>query len=487
MFLKRLIPKSLSGQLIGLILLAVFTSHVIAVVILADERREALEEATRGEVLARTATIARLLSISPANLHSQILENAQSPFVQFSVTEESATNTQPQSKRERFVANRIREMLEVKETPVHVRLGVGRQKFGGDDDDDDDDERQALRDKSKKRSGGIFKHHEDGKRWRRHFRWGIQLSVQLADGNWLNSATRSPIRKSAWALQPLLALGLSIFLIVGAVLLSVRRITQPLATLTSAADAVGRGETTPDIAEKGPEDVKRTIRAFNRMRNRLETFVEDRTNLIAAVSHDLRSPVTSLRLRAEFIDDPELREAILETLSEMQTLIETTLIFAREETRTEDTRPTDLAALVESIASDFQDQGKPCTYSGPERLVLSGRPVSLKRAVRNLMDNAITYGNSADVTLIPGDPESGTDHMILVEDTGPGIPEADIEQMFQPFVRLESSRSKETGGIGLGLAISRSIIRGHGGDILAENKEDGGLKITIRLPQADTD
>lgn len=490
MVLNRLLPKSLSGQLIGLILLTLLGSHIIAVVILADERREALEAATRGEVLARTATIARLLSISPTNLHDQILENAQSPFVQFSLTASSATKNQPRSKREHFVASRIRDMLETQDVPVHVRLGVGRQNFEDDDDDHDkqhDNPRQAGRDDGKSKFGGLFKHHKDGKRWRRHFRWGIQLSVQLTNGKWLNSATRSPLRKSSWTLQPLLALGISIILIVGAVLLTVRRITRPLATLASAADAVGRGETTSDITEKGPEDLKQTIRAFNRMRNRLETFVEDRTNLIAAVSHDLRSPVTSLRLRAEFIEDLELRAAILDTLSEMQTLIETTLIFAREETRTEDTRPTDLAALIESISDDFQDQGKPCTYSGPDRLVLSGRPVSLKRAFRNLMDNALTYGNSATVTLVAGDTESGSDHTILVEDTGPGIPDKDIEQMFQPFVRFETSRNKETGGIGLGLANSRSIIRGHGGDILAQNKPEGGLIITVHLPQADTD
>jgi signal transduction histidine kinase len=250
---------------------------------------------------------------------------------------------------------------------------------------------------------------------------------------------------------------------------------------------VGRGETTSDIPEEGPQDVQRTIRAFNRMRNRLETFVEDRTNLLAAISHDLRSPVTSLRLRAEFIEDEQLRGEILETLSEMQTIIETTLIFARDETRTEESRPTDLAALIESLVSDYQEQGHTCSYSGPERFVITSRPVSLKRAIRNLLENALAYGGSAQATLVPGDPDSGADHRILIEDNGPGIAEADIEHIFEPFVRLETSRSKETGGIGLGLAITRSILRGHGGDVRAENKPDGGLRITASLPQATLD
>lgn len=480
--ISRLLPKSLSGQLIGLILIALLGGHLVALVILADERQEALESASRGEVLARSATIARLLSISPPALQNQILENAQSPFVEFSVSDESATNHPPQSLRERDVAARLRDMLDNQAAPVHVRLGNGNRFLGGDRSDNDDG--GATR---KKPRDSFFHRHEDGNQWRRHFRWGIQLSVRLANGQWLNAATQSPVRKSSWALQSLLALGISIFMIVVAVILSVRRITRPLATLATAADAVGRGETTSDIAEVGPQDVQRTIRAFNRMRNRLETFVEDRTNLLAAISHDLRSPVTSLRLRAEFIEDEQLRGEILETLAEMQTIIETTLIFARDDTRTEDSRPTDLAALIEGLVSDFQEQGNNCSYSGPERFVITGRPVSLKRAIRNLLENAITYGGSARVTLIPGDPDSRSDHRILIEDSGPGIAEADIEHIFEPFVRLETSRSRETGGIGLGLAITRSILRGHGGDVRAENRPDGGLRVTASLPQATLD
>ncbi|NQW00774.1 MAG: HAMP domain-containing protein [Rhodospirillales bacterium] len=480
--LKRLIPRSLSGQLISLILIALLGGHLVALIILADERREALESATQGEVLARTATIARLLNVSPTDLQNQVMDNAQSPFVAFSISDASATANPPRSRRELLIASRLRAMLDNPNADVHVRLGLSSRFLSRDSEPEEEEDDHAEKNRNE-----FLKHHRDGNQWRRHFRWGIQLSVQLGNGQWLNAATQTPNRKSSWALQSLLALGLSILMIIGAVILSVRRITRPLATLAMAADAVGRGETTPDMAEEGPEDLQRTIRAFNRMRSRLETFVEDRTNLLAAVSHDLRSPVTSLRLRAEFIEDEQLRAEILETLSEMQTIIETTLIFAREETRTEDTRPTDLAALIESLVNDFKDQGKTCSYTGPERFVITGRPVSLKRAIRNLLENAITYGLSATATLIPGDSKNRTDHAIVIEDSGPGIPEQEIEHMFEPFVRLETSRSRETGGIGLGLAIARSIVRGHGGDIQAANKPQGGLRITIHLPQSAVD
>ena len=493
-FIKKILPKSLAGQLIALILAALFSGHLIAFGIMVDERREALQAASRGEVLARTTTITRLLSVAPENLHNQILNNAQTPFIQFSLSKQSATDHPPQQPREMRVAKRLALMLEDPDRRIDVRLGFRPLYFNWDKDhlnsdqnDSDDSDDSDDDDDDRKHHNRFFDHRDGGTSWRQHFRSGIQLSVQLTKSSWLNAATQRPTRRATWAYQSILALVIAIIAIIGAVIFSVRRITRPLATLASAADAIGRGETISDLDEVGPQDLRRTINAFNRMRSRLENFIEDRTNLLAAVSHDLRSPVTSLRLRAEFIEDDELRGKILETLSEMQTIIETTLIFAREETRSEATRPTDLSALIESVVSDFRDLDKPCIYSGPDRLVIEGRPVSLKRAIRNLIENAITYGGATEVTLTPGMTEPDTDHTIVIEDNGPGIPEADIDRMFEPFVRLEASRSKETGGIGLGLAITRSIIRGHGGNIIAQNKPEGGLKVIISLPQAAMD
>jgi signal transduction histidine kinase len=203
--------------------------------------------------------------------------------------------------------------------------------------------------------------------------------------------------------------------------------------------------------------------------------------MLAAISHDLRTPITTLRLRAEFVDDEEARAKILETLDEMQRMIEATLAFAREEAAAEDTRTVDLAALVESLVADLVDLGHEVAFSGPERLAYACRPIGLKRAVRNLIENAIAYGERARVKLEPG----ALAVRIVIDDDGPGIPEADFERVFAPFVRLEESRSRETGGIGLGMAIARSIVRGHGGDIELANREEGGLKVVISLPKAE--
>jgi len=246
------------------------------------------------------------------------------------------------------------------------------------------------------------------------------------------------------------------------------------------APRLGRGEAVPPVPERGPADVRETTRAFNRMHGRLQRFVQDRTRMLAAISHDLRTPITSLRLRAEFIEDEEIRQKILETLDDMQRMTEATLAFAREEAAQEDTRPFDLAALIDSVCADLADIGQDVVFAGAARSHDLGRPSSLKRALRNLIENAVAYGRRARVALDAGEDE----WRIVIDDDGPGIPAADFERVFAPFVRLEESRSRETGGIGLGMAIARSIVRGHGGDITLANRPDGGLRALIHLPRA---
>ena len=290
----------------------------------------------------------------------------------------------------------------------------------------------------------------------------------------------TPPPPPSWALPSLVSLGLSAALVGLGVVLAVRRVTRPMRRLAVAADALGRGEAPTLQAEVGPSEVQGTVAAFNRMQARLRRFVDDRTRMLAAISHDLRTPVTSLRLRAEFVDDEETKARILATLDEMQDMIEGTLAFAREEAAAEATRVVDLGALIESTAADLSDLGASIEFAGPSRIAYPCRPVALRRAVRNLLENAVRYGGQARVRL----ERQGQELRIEIEDDGPGIPEDQFERVFEPFVRLEGSRSPETGGIGLGLAIARSIVRGHGGDIRLANRREGGLAVTVTLPLA---
>jgi signal transduction histidine kinase len=290
-----------------------------------------------------------------------------------------------------------------------------------------------------------------------------------------------PTPSPRWALPSLLSMGVMAAALSLIVIVMVRRITRPMARLAVAAEGLGRGETVPPLAERGPLDVRKTTRAFNQMNDRLQRFVRDRTRMLAAISHDLRTPITSLRLRAEFIEDEETRAKILETLDEMQRMTEATLAFAREEAAREDTRTVGMGALIESLCDDIAEMGLDVGFAGAERTPYPCRPLSQKRAIRKLVENAVAYGRRARVALTA----TGGAFQIAIDDDGPGIPEADFERVFAPFVRLEESRSQDTGGIGLGMAIARSIVRGHGGDITLANRSGGGLRAVIHLPRAD--
>jgi signal transduction histidine kinase len=266
---------------------------------------------------------------------------------------------------------------------------------------------------------------------------------------------------------------------VGAVgALGVRFASRPLRQLAGAADRLGRGERFDPLPETGPQETRQANIAFNRMRERIDRFVRDRTAMLAAVAHDLRTPITSMRLRAEFIDDEETKEKVLETLAEMQAMTEAVLAFVRGDAESEATRPTDVSALVESLVEDLAESGRDVRFEDSPPVTLTCRPLALKRAIGNLIDNASFYGKHARVRVEQADDET----RIVIDDDGPGIPPDELEHVFDPFVRLEGSRSRETGGAGLGLAIARSIARAHGGDVKLENRTEGGLSAVVSLP-----
>ena len=216
------------------------------------------------------------------------------------------------------------------------------------------------------------------------------------------------------------------------------------------------------------------------MQERLSRFIADRTRLLAALGHDLRTPITSLRLRAELLDDEEAKQRIVETLDEMQRMVESTLAFAREEAQAEPVRETDLAALVEGTVEDLSELGLEVRLVASEPVVARIRSAAVRRALRNLIENAVRYGKRARVGLV----REGEEAVVRVDDDGPGIPVDKLEEVFEPFVRLDPSRSSETGGVGLGLAIARGIARAHGGEVSLVNRPEGGLRACLRLPLA---
>jgi signal transduction histidine kinase len=308
---------------------------------------------------------------------------------------------------------------------------------------------------------------------------GMGMTVQLADGTWLNTVFNKKIANGMWTSRSIISLGLTALIISVCAALIAQVMTQPMRRLAAAAEALGRGENVPPLDERGPDDIRNTTATFNRMQARLQRFVEDRTRMLAAIGHDLRTPLTTLRLRAEFVSDDETREKMLTTLDELRHMTEATLAFSRDQAIEEPTRNVDLTALVESLCDDLAEIGLDVSFAGGPNISYRCRADSLKRALRNLIENAVRYGELAQVRI----ESSPAAISILVEDNGPGISERDIGRVFAPFFRLENSRSRETGGIGLGLSIARDIVRHHGGDILLTNT-GSGLRATIVLPQS---
>ncbi len=475
-------PRSLAGQLIALLLLALIASHLIAGALFVGERRDALLAAQREQVLARTATAVRLLAATPPAQARRLLRAASSPELRFRVTPRPPVPAAAMDSRlERRLAAALAARLAGSGAGA-PRVALGRlPHHEGMPGDMSGGMPGGMRGRMPERGP----ERGPGPGW--HGAFGLTLAVPLdaasgEAGLWLEARTLAPLRAPGWAGPAVVALAVSALAISLVVVLTVRRVTRPLRGLADAAEAFGRGEPGAPLAVAGPAEARRTIAAFNEMRARIRRFVDDRLRLLAAISHDLRTPITALRLRAELVEDEETRARMLETLEELQRMVEATLRFAREESASEPTRRVDLAALVESLVADFAELGRPVRYQGPESLPASLRPDALRRALRNLIDNALTYGAAAEVRLAPG--PAGVE--ICVDDRGPGIPPEARERVFDPFQRLEDSRSRETGGVGLGLSIARSIARGHGGDLTLHDAPGGGLRARLWLPAGAT-
>ncbi|HEX3663842.1 MAG TPA: ATP-binding protein [Rhizomicrobium sp.] len=257
-----------------------------------------------------------------------------------------------------------------------------------------------------------------------------------------------------------------------------RRVARPLSELAASATEAADGGQATRVPEEGPDDVRRAARAFNRMTDQVSRTLESQRQLLSAVGHDLRTPITAMRINSEFIEDEELRERILKNVEELQELTEAVLSAARG-AGGEKTRKIDLAALVESLCTDLDEMGQPVSWSAHAAAPVSCRPNEIRRAVRNLIQNAVAYGSRADVCLSDG-PDR---YEIIVEDEGPGIPDADRTRVFEPFVRLEASRCGETGGCGLGLTLVKAIAEGHGGGVTLENRTEQGLRARLTLPR----
>lgn len=461
-------PRSLASQLSILLVTAIFAAQAFNIWIFHDERRIALVAAARDNILARAASIAELLGETPPGLQNRILDASSSRFAAFWLGDTPLAQKAGQSRIEVRLQDLITERLTLGQA-VHINI-LSDEKRGPNQTapraEAPPSWRSVPRSERPSNLRRIMNKPED-----------LSLSIRMQDGRWLNVATSYRPPKGAFR-SLLVQLGVTCLVTVLIIVLAVRRVTRPLKELAVSAEKLGRGEEQAPLTPSGPAEIRALTSSFNDMQNRLTRFVKDRTRMLAAISHDLRTPITSLRIRAEFIEDEENRDKIIETLEEMAAMTEATLRFAKDEAHAETAEDTDLAAILERLGAEFADLGEECGIpTGPD-LTLSCRPMALKRALRNLIENGLRYGHRVQVE----GTRTADDILIRVLDEGPGIPQDRLKDVFEPFVRLDDSRNEETGGIGLGLAITRSIIHAHGGTITLANRPEGGLVAEVKVP-----
>ena len=474
-FPRWLWPQTLWGQLLALLLLALVATQIIALMFFFDERRQAVRLALAEEAVARIASVTLLLEKTPPEQQTALIEAASTPFARFRLLETPPPWLENPPRGAAYLRSRLILALgEMSDTNwsrrVQIALISGTpppplSSWLGREHDHDDDER----------------HHREWRRPPPSGRARLASIVELRDGRWLAVIARFRRPPFQWAWPSLLSMLLSATAIVIVVTIVIGRTTKSLRGLATAAEKFGRGAQAEAVPETGPQEARRLIATFNAMQARLGRFVTDRTRLLASISHDLRTPITAMRLRLELLEDGEIKTKLTEGLDEMQRMTEAALTFAKEEAAEGPVRAVDLSALTASVVEDFADMGLDVSSVEPEagRTILECRPDALKRAMRNLVENAVRYGDRARVSLLSNEKEV----TIRVDDQGPGVPDEQIEVLFEPFSRLETSRSRDTGGAGLGLSIARSIARAHGGDVHLSNRPEGGLRAEIVLPK----
>ena len=450
---------NLRGQLVLLIVAALAVAQTISLWLFVDERGLAVRAALGFEAAGRAANVALLLEEAPESLQQAILRAANSPLVRFDLSDIPAVDHESHADGGAVEA-RVRGLLggandrEIRVELHEVEQGIPPMPHLAPE----------MAEMHLAMMRGELSAIE------------MQLSIALADGQWLNVGTRFERPPLQWPWASIVSFGITAAIIlVSACWFLLTRLTGPLLRVSRAADRLGRGEAVDPLPLIGPSEVRGLTQAFNRMQARLTRFVADRTRLLAALGHDLRSPLTAMRVRAEMVDEDETRDSLVASIEEMQEMVDATLAFARGMASSEVYETVDLKTYLKQLQADMIDG---FTLDTANSISVRLRPQSVRRALRNIIENAQRYGGGAEVTFV----HDAEYVQIRVSDNGPGVPEAELEQVFEPFFRLEKSRSRETGGTGLGLSIARTIVRAHGGEVALTNRTEGGLLVTVTLP-----
>jgi signal transduction histidine kinase len=305
----------------------------------------------------------------------------------------------------------------------------------------------------------------------------FDVGIRQPDGRWRVVRPEPAFGLTPWQQRIALWFVLSAIAMAPVAYVFARRLSAPIRLFADAAERLGRDPRAEPLALKGPMEIRVAVRAFNDMQERLRRYVEDRTAMVGAIAHDLRTPLTRLRFRIESLPEDQ-RAKMANDIDQMEAMISAALTFVRDASRPGERTPLELSSLLESLCDEMAETGASTEVESGEKVVLEGDPMALRRLFANLLDNAVKFGGRARTRVF----RDAANAFVEIEDDGPGIPPADCEKVFEPFYRREPSRSRQTGGIGLGLAVVRSIARGHGGDVDLVNRSGGGLTVRVQLP-----
>lgn len=437
---------SLFGQLLGLIGLSLFAAQVISLIVLFNLPPPAPD-------FYRVSEIA------------QALRGAPPVFTERAALEIRVKTQPPPMHMESRITPKIRSLL-AEELGVSVEQVVisSASRFPVSD------RRvfKVIRDRMAREGGQQEEHFLVAP---------FDVAVQQPDGRWKVVRPEEGFGLSPWQQRIILVLVLSTLAMAPIAFILARRLSAPVRLFTDAAERFGRDPRAPPLALKGSAEIAVAVRAFNDMQERLRRYVEDRTAMMGAIAHDLRTPLTRLRFRIESAPE-DVRAKMAADIDQMEEMISAALTFVRDTSRPAERTPLELSSLLESVCDEMAETGADTEVERGQKVVLEGDPLALRRLFTNLLENAVKFGDRARARVY----KQGDSAIVEIEDDGPGIPSEDIDRVFEPFYRREPSRSRQTGGIGLGLAVVRSVARGHGGDVELVNRAGGGLTARVQLP-----
>ncbi|MGE5384445.1 MAG: ATP-binding protein [Betaproteobacteria bacterium] len=470
----RLLPRSLFGRLILVLSSGLIVAQLLSAAINFAERDALLLRTTGLQSAERIAGIVKLLDSLNASERKRIVALLNFPpqvvtlDLEPTIGDDDATTKTPQALLFAAILHQSLDddehHIRVAERATPTQLTPPGRGYG---------RRRAMLE-GKEFVPGMYREE--------HWQTGgtfLMTQVRLDDGHWVTFDTTIPREVANLPLRLVLTLAVLLISVLVLAFIAVRWITRPLKLLASAADELGRDLNRAPLPENGPVELQRAARAFNAMQLRLQSYLRERTRLLAAMSHDLKTPITRMRLRSEMLDDEPLRARFEKDLGEMEAMVAGTLDFMRGLDSREAAQPIDVMALLESLQADYAEAGQTVEITGLATAPFVGMAALLRRCLGNLLDNAILYGGQAEIVI-----EDDAEFLILrIRDRGPGIDKKEQEKVFEPFYRIEASRNRETGGTGLGLTIARGIVQAHGGDIALANRSEGGLEVTLTLPR----